>query len=270
MTKLGDNYVISKFFPTQVSATDIEMLVRSPYSFYAKKILGLKKWESLATGPTLSEFGNFIHTVIEQYSKTYSNSLADKLQHLLDISANQLKNSIFPAPIQRNWQTKFIPIAKEFIEFDEKRRKNNDVYSEIRGEMTIKVADLNIKIVAVADRIEVDNIGRVVIMDYKTGSIPTKKEVESGLSPQLVIEALICLAGGFGIQVNGVSSLIYVKIASNSPYIQTFEINLIADELKQHKAGMLSLLEYYVVNKKFSLEIDLLKHNDYRHLTRLL
>jgi RecB family exonuclease len=28
-------------------------------------------------------------------------------------------------------------------------------------------------------------------MDYKTGSIPTKKDVFSGLSPQLIIESII-------------------------------------------------------------------------------
>ena len=269
MTTLDDNYVISEFFPTQLSATDIEMLVRSPYSFYAKKLLGLKKRESLATEPTLSEFGNFIHAVIEQYSKSYDNKLANKLPYLLDISSNQLKNGVFPAFTQRNWQTKFIPIAKEFIEFDEERRKISTIFSELRGEMIIKVADQDIKIVAIADRIEVDNRGRAIIMDYKTGAIPSRKDVESGLSPQLIIEAIICLEGGFDLQINDVSSLVYIKIASNSPYIETSEINLTLEEIRQHKIGMQSLLEYYVINKKFSLDIDLLKYNDYKHLARL-
>lgn len=270
MSNLLTNYVTSGFFPNQLSASDVEILVRSPYSFYAKKILGLKKPLSLASKPALAEFGNFIHQVIDQYSKTYQPNLVSRRQYLLDISLQLLAAGILPGSTQKIWHTKFTAIIEEFIEFDQKRRQLNRVYSELGGEMRLSIAGQKIKITAIADRIEIDPQGNVVIIDYKTGTLPSKHEIETGFSPQLIIEALICLAGGFGIDAKNISSLIYVKIASSAPYIQTFEIQLTPKYLALHRQGFESLLEYYVVNKQFSLNIDLLKYNDYRHLARWL
>ncbi len=47
-----------------------------------------------------------------------------------------------------------------------------------------------------ADRLDVLNDGGLAIIDYKTGSPPSPKEVRT-LSPQLPLEALIVRAGGF-------------------------------------------------------------------------
>ncbi len=47
-----------------------------------------------------------------------------------------------------------------------------------------------------ADRLDVAGDGGLAIIDYKTGTPPSPKEVRS-LSPQLPLEALIARAGGF-------------------------------------------------------------------------
>ena len=111
---------------------------------------------------------------------------------------------------------------------------------------------------------------RAIILDYKTGGIPLKKDVLSGKSPQLIIEALIALEAGFGMTITEVEKLIYVKISSSKPYIKLTEIELTHSELEAHKLGLKSFLEYYVTNKRFSMSIDLLKYNDYKYLARRL
>jgi RecB family exonuclease len=100
--------------------------------------------------------------------------------------------------------------------------------------------------------------------------VPTKKDVLSGKSPQLIITALMSLEGGFGVKINEVSKLVYVKISSSNPYIKLTEIELTQADLASHAKGLRSFLEYYVINKQFSLDIDLLKYNDYKHLARRL
>ncbi|WPY00852.1 AddB family double-strand break repair helicase subunit B [Candidatus Trichorickettsia mobilis] len=264
----------SDFFPDRLSATDIEILIRSPYSFYAKKILRLRKQESLANGPNLAEFGSFIHKIIEQYTKAYNNSLRaqDALSYILDISSNILANNILPMATKLVWRNKFAAFAEEFIEFDLNRRSDaKEIYAEIAGETFIETSNQKIKITTIADRIEVDTQGQLTIIDYKTGVVPTRKDILSGLSPQLIVESLIALDSGFNIanvKISNAPRIIYVKIASSKPYIKTTEIQLTSIELKEHCTGLQRLLNKYSSCKEFSSQLDLLKYNDYKNLTR--
>jgi ATP-dependent helicase/nuclease subunit B len=262
-------YVYSPIFPEIISVTDIEMLVRNPYSFYAKKILNLRSKDMIGQEPKISEFGSFVHKVLEQYSKNYDKLENNKIGLILEISNNILQNTILPAYTQKIWQIKFIPIAESFIEFDEKRRSDFQyVYSECRGEISLNIGGQELTIIGVADRIEVDELGAAVIIDYKTGSLPSKKDVEAGLSPQLIIGGLMLQEGGFAIKVHSVKQVTYVKISSSKPIIQTLEIDLTKEDLDRHKQGMMRVLEYYVTNKNFPYDIDLLKYDDYAHLAR--
>ncbi len=263
------SYVSSPIFPEIISVTDIEMLVRNPYSFYAKKILNLRSKDMIGQEPKISEFGSFVHKVLEQYSKNYDKLENNKVGLILEISNNILQNTILPAYTQKIWQIKFIPIAESFIEFDEKRRSDFQyVYSECRGEILLNIGGQELTIIGVADRIEVDKLGAAVIIDYKTGSLPSKKDVEAGLSPQLIIEGLMLQEGGFAMKVHSVKQVTYVKISSSKPIIQTLEIDLTKEDLDRHKQGMMRVLEYYVTNKNFPYDIDLLKYDDYAHLAR--
>lgn len=263
------SYVSSPIFPEIISVTDIEMLVRNPYSFYAKKILNLRSKDMIGQEPKISEFGSFVHKVLEQYSKNYDKLENNKVGLILEISNNILQNTILPAYTQKIWQIKFIPIAESFIEFDEKRRSDFQyIYSECRGEILLNIGGQELTIIGVADRIEVDKLGAAVIIDYKTGSLPSKKDVEAGLFPQLIIEGLMLQEGGFAMKVHSIKQVTYVKISSSKPIIQTLEIDLTKEDLDRHKQGMMRVLEYYVTNKNFPYDIDLLKYDDYAHLAR--
>ncbi len=267
-----NSYVISDTFPDKISATDIEILIRSPYNFYAKKILNLSPIVYPEDNAQLVEFGIFFHNCVSQYSASYQLCKLNKLDCIIQISQNILNNYIFPDNIKKSWLTKFRAIAKDFIFFDELRRKNTvAIYNEIKGEIDV-VLDLQpIKIIAIADRIEIGNYGDVTIIDYKTGQIPTKKEILSGLSPQLIIEAIILLNNGFPIKANynkKIEKLIYVKINSSKPYITTKEVVLSDDELNSYYNSLVNLLNYYSNNRKFHIDTNLTKYDFYQHLAR--
>ncbi len=83
-------------------------------------------------------------------------------------------------------------------------RQSPHIAAEIRGE----IDSLNggaFTLSGIADRIERRADGRYVILDYKTGSARTEKQVRTGLAPQLTLEAAILRHGGFRIFPAGAS-----------------------------------------------------------------
>jgi ATP-dependent helicase/nuclease subunit B len=258
----------SQTFPSQISATDIETLMRAPYNFYAKKILNLRRAGEIEEDPALSEFGNMFHKIVELYTKNYGTNGASSLE---EYAKELLDKSIFPEYTQKFWQLKIESIASDFISFDEQRRSlAAKIFSEARGELELFIAGQKLKIVAIADRIELCHQNKAMILDYKTGVIPSKKDVLSGMSPQLMIEAIILLEGGFadiGDNIETVS-LVYVKINSSRPFITTHEINITKEDILQHKNGLVNLLSHYITTGNYPLEPNSMKYDDYKHLAR--
>ena len=256
----------SSDFPAELYATDIELLIRSPFNFYAKKILKLKKIEEIDEHPNLADFGNFFHKVMEKYTEQYQPFIYNKHEYICNIAANLLKNSTVPNRAKKDWEIKIKTMADELIIFDESRRKNLiNIYTEIKGTTEIKIKDRIILLSAIADRIEVNNKGIVSILDFKTGAIPIKKDILSGLSPQMLVESIVFDEKGFGI-AGRLEKIIYVKINSSEPYITTTEIGITTDEIKRHKEGLIKLLEYYIQNPYFPTEPNAVKYDDYKHL----
>ncbi len=263
----------SESLPDTLYATDIETLIRSPYNFYAKKILKLRKIDEIDERPNLAEFGNFFHLVVEQYTKHYNSQNVNKSLQVISIAESILADSTIPDYSKKLWKIKITALADELIKFDEDRRESAiKIYSEIEGHTTLNIKGKNITLKAIADRVELDHDGTLAIIDFKTGSVPTKKDVLSGLSPQLLIEAIIACEGGFPLgselsYKNGIV-IIYVKIGSSSPYISLTEITLSLDEIAKHKDGLSNLLGHYIDTLEFPAKPNLMKYDDYSHLAR--
>jgi ATP-dependent helicase/nuclease subunit B len=260
-----ETIAISHSFPKQISATDIETLIRSPYNFYAKKILKLRKIDEISDRPNLADFGNFFHQIAEDYTNHFPESSIE------DLSNDYLEKLDIPEYSKKAWHTKIMSIAPELIKFETNRREQiKSVHCEIKGTLELDINGTKVTILAIADRIEIDHDGNAYIMDYKTGVIPTKKDVLSGLSPQLVIESIILAENGFDIPSHQVSKIIYVKINSNKPYIKTTEIGLSTDEIQAHKQGLIELLGHYISTNEYPIEPCLMKYDDYTHFARRL
>ncbi len=91
--------------------------------------------------------------------------------------------------------------------------------AEIRGEIEIPLGHRSFHLSARADRIERLGSGDYAILDYKTGQVPTARQVAAGLSPQLTLEGAILRAGQFADIPPGASiaALIYVSLKGGDP-----------------------------------------------------
>ena len=68
-----------------------------------------------------------------------------------------------------------------------------------------------------ADRIDALSIGGATLIDYKSGSPPSVKEVNAGFAPQLTLEAAILMRGGFeGLPKMTPARALYLKLGGPS------------------------------------------------------
>ncbi len=258
--------------PAKISATNIEILIRNPYGFYAKNILGLRKLDNIFDKKSLSKFGNFIHKIIEKYTLEFDSKSTNKYEQIIEIGRIIARENHPDDTMVNLWWPKFIAIAREFVEFDLERRENSIlVRPEIYGEMNLELEDTSVLITAIADRIDMQKNGRIHILDYKTGTLPTKADIMQGISVQMLVEAMIADINGFTGIEGPPEELIYVKIASRSPYVTSTSIMLDDIDLKAHKEGLVRLLSNYAEGGMFEVNHNAKfapKYDDYKHLAR--
>ena len=113
-------------------------------------------------------------------------------------------------------------------------------------EESIKIDLENIKISGKVDRILIDKERNIKIIDYKTGQTPTKKDVISGLEPQLTIYALILSETLF--KNSKIKELNYWKLnrADGSKIIKIFNNEEeIFEAISATKNGLKIIFDYF-------------------------
>lgn len=181
--------------PRQLSVTQIETLMRDPYSVYARHILKLRPQDPLRTDPTHGDLGTLIHEILEKFM-----ALPREAQtvEILVQEGIQAIEGLLTDPVQALfWKARFEKIARWIV--DQNRTRSQDHHLEVSGALKIEGAGGPFTLTAKADRIDLGGLGDfgACIIDYKTGTPPTQKEIALGLSPQLPLEALILEQGGF-------------------------------------------------------------------------
>jgi len=202
--------------PRRLSVTEIEDLLRDPYTTYAKHVLRLPPLDPVDAPPGAAERGTVIHDAIGKFGKAYPDKLPDEAARALTEIGRELFKPLSAFPEARAfWWPRFQRIAQWFAGFETARRLDmNKLNVEIGGRITIPFGNETFMLTVRADRVECLADGRYAILDYKTGAPPTEPQVRTGLSPQLTLEAAILRGGGFdGIAAGGsVAALIYVRL----------------------------------------------------------
>lgn len=192
---------------SDVYVTEIELLIHNPYAFYAKHILKLRPVDDYWVLPDARNFGNLVHDVIENAKNFNAQNLIDEM----DKRAKQIltDNSI----LFHFWHKRFCEIAP-FVE----QCFQNKVLDNIEVAGSVNIAGRNV-------RARADIIWDGIVMDIKTGTAPSKKQLLDGTMPQLPLEGHIMRSGGFPIKMKDVSVI---------PTMQFLQL----------KNGNLDLIEY--------------------------
>jgi ATP-dependent helicase/nuclease subunit B len=183
--------------PKGLSVTDIEDWLRDPYTIYAKYILRLAPLDAVDLPPGAAERGTIIHAAIADFTKRFKDGLSsDPARDLIDLGKPHFATLEDFPEVSAFWWPRFKRIADWFARWEAQRRPDiRALVAELRGEIPLPGAAFMLR--GIADRIERHADGRYVILDYKTGSARTEKQVRTGLAPQLTLEAAILRQGGF-------------------------------------------------------------------------
>ena len=207
--------------PTALSVTQIEDWLRDPYTIYARHILNLQALDPIDMPLSAADRGSAIHNSLGDFTEEFADARPlDALRELQRIGQRHFAPLMSRPEARALWWPRYLRIAQWFSDWDLQRRDGlSKLHAEIHGSVQLPVDGMTFTLSARADRIEQRADGTYAVLDYKTGSPPSGKQVRVGLSPQLTLESVIIREGGFkDIPAGGsVSELIYVRLTGNQP-----------------------------------------------------
>ncbi len=208
--------------PQRLSVTRIDTLQRDPYSIYAEQVLRLSALDPLDGEVDARKRGTAIHEALEKFEDAGTPKTPEHLLSLLEaellaagtptheIAANRApRRNTIEAYLE--WRAQRLPDVAEHR-------------LEKKGTREFEIAGAPFTLSAQADRIELRHDGTLAILDFKTGSPATDKQIAAGLDQQMPLQAVIGRAGGFEhTPARPVEELTYVAFRSN------FEVRSVGD-----------------------------------------
>ena len=197
--------------PRLLSVTRIETWVRDPYAIYAEHVLKLKPLERLMQARDARDRGNMIHLAVELFAARNSPD-ADAYETLVACGEEAFGAAIHDPDVRAFWWPRFLRAARWLAEV-ETRWAATRAGSVIEERHTHHFADVDFTLSGKPDRIDRMTSGGIRVIDYKTGGLPTVKQVEAFMAPQLPLLAAMARAGAFGEAFRGPpEELIYAQL----------------------------------------------------------
>ncbi|MDX5366248.1 MAG: double-strand break repair protein AddB [Alphaproteobacteria bacterium] len=185
--------------PVKFSVTEIETLIRDPYSIYARKVLRLPLLDPLDADIAAAERGTIIHEALERFVDAWPGALpGNAVEKLIEIGREVFAAAMDRPGVAAFWWPRFERIARWIVEYESENRTGlRRSIAEAHGEILLGELARPVTLRGKADRIDLRDDGTIDIVDYKTGAPPSQNQVESGLAPQLPLEAAMAARGGF-------------------------------------------------------------------------
>jgi len=189
--------------PRKLSVSDVTTWMADPYAIYAKHVLRIRPLDPLEQGADQSDYGRVVHAAI-----------ADSVTHGTDMRVamdRALTGAAVRPALAAWWRPRLHRIADWVTAAEQARPRPAHVTAEVSG--TWSVPGVSFTLTGRADRIERHTDGTLTILDYKTGRVPSKKDLDNVIAPQLPLEAAMAAHGAFGPALTGVAAeLTYWKL----------------------------------------------------------
>jgi double-strand break repair protein AddB len=206
--------------PDKLSLTNIARLIRDPYAIYARYILRLNPLDPLRQTPDPRDRGMVFHEILERFVKTRpdAETLPQARGRLLQVAAEVLaEETPFPAA-RALWLARLDRAAGHFLAQD---GKHGGTALAVETEGKVRLDPLPFTLFGTPDRIDRLPDGRLLLIDYKTGTPPTKAQQEA-YEKQLLLAAAMAERGGFAdLGPSEVARISYVGLGAGSKVEET-------------------------------------------------
>ena len=268
--------VPSHLMPKRLSVSGLQLLARDPYGFYIRYILGLYPTPQFARPPNDQDKGILLHHLLHQFQRLGAMEVGLSTSQILSIRdrvINQLFDALPKGFLNESWKAQALGVIDAVTKhiYDLYHDLENTLHwvtwSEHSGAMNLRlrVNDgqkmttqtmggggtkeevIDLEIWAIADLI-IKKSDQLHLIDYKTGMLPTKKELDQGYYWQMPLEGLIALMGGFSnVTVESASDFVnlwFFKLSSRAPYLEATP--LAVDDFVQWQDRLIDfLMPYY-------------------------
>jgi len=189
--------------PATISASDYQLLMDCPYHYYTARCLKLAAPEAIREALAKADYGQRVHRCLEAFHSgvdklpgpfkdTLTNTRRDEAIQLLNSIADEIfREDLADNFAHRAWLQLWQTIIPEYVDWQIQRNTEWQV-KETEASCDIALTpQLNIK--GRLDRIDQAN-GDLAVIDYKTGSVSSTRDVLSGEAVQLPFYALLSKA----------------------------------------------------------------------------
>ncbi|CAN7583438.1 double-strand break repair protein AddB [Aminobacter sp. LjRoot7] len=225
--------------PRRFSITEIETLRRDPYAVYARRILGLSAIDPLVRDPGAAERGTLFHDILHLFSATIVDPRApNAFDALIAAGRHCFAEAALPADVEAVWWPRFERLAVNIIEWERSRADAVASRHAEEGASAVEVGLSGATLSGRADRVDLLAGGMADILDYKTGSSPSKAQAHTLISPQLALEGALLRRGAFReLGKREPSQLAFVRLKPNG---EVFEESILEHNRKPKSAIELS------------------------------
>jgi ATP-dependent helicase/nuclease subunit B len=208
--------------PRHFSVTEVETLRRDPYAVYARRILRLRRLDPLLRDPGAAERGNLFHDIVHAFALAGIDAFSDDAQaRLVEIGRAEFDKLELPADIDAIWWPRFVRMAAHFINWERRRPRGIQARLAEARAKAVAVGASGSSLSGRADRIDLRPGDMADVLDFKTGSSPSKAQAHTLLSPQLALEGALLMRGAFeDAGVRTPAELAHVRMKPNGEVIE--------------------------------------------------
>jgi ATP-dependent helicase/nuclease subunit B len=197
---------------TRFSPSRVVKLIRDPYADYAQKVLRLEPLRSVSEDVDARERGTAVHKAIELFEEEANEmSISALIEQELNKAGAAEELIRLEMPMWERAGAAYLRWSAE------RKPRRADAVTEEKTSITFESSAGTVTLKATADRVELMKDGTLAIIDFKTGQPKKAAQVETGLEPQLALEAAIGARARFGqLPAAPASELIYFQISMSA------------------------------------------------------